>query len=127
MKLIILFIIYKPVCPGTSRVEVSRSTYSILLLVVSAGFQSYETETQMSQAPALLWEWDNSPGLSEDEDICRSRQTLMPLAVEWICIKFSNPSMDPKVLFSCLQRIFLFFRRKSQRRLEGQAMLKLRL
>lgn len=62
--------------PWTSRVEVEffRSTHSILLLVVSAGFQSYETETQMSQAPALLWEWDNSPHLTEAEDICHSRQ-----------------------------------------------------
>lgn len=103
VKWIILFIIYKQVSPGTSRVEVEvfRSTHSILLLAVSAGFQSYGTETQMSQAPGLLW--DNSPILSKVEGICHNRQILMAqLAVEWICIKFSNPSMDPKILFSCL-------------------------
>lgn len=102
VKLIILFIIYKLVSPGRSRVEIQvfRSTYSIQLLVVSAGFQSYEMETQMSQAPELLWKWNNSPSLSEVEDICHSRQIFMPqLAVEGICI---HPSMDPKILFSCL-------------------------
>lgn len=115
VKLIILFIIYKWVSPGTSRVEVQvfRSTCSIL--VVSAGFQSCETETQMSQAPGLLW--NNSPSLSEIEDICHSRQILMPqLAVEWICIKFSNHPWIQRFCLVLYREYFSFSGKKESPR-----------
>lgn len=128
VKWIILFIIYKRVSPGTCRVEVQAFRSIQHFGHVSWVSELWNTNPGVTRSRAALGMGQFS-SLSEIKAICHSREILMPqLAVEWICIKFSNHPWTQRFCLIIYREYFSFSgKRKSQRRLEGQTMLKPRL